>query len=87
MGGVDKKQFFIIFYPHASTYLPTYLLTYLVATKNEVGIRNCTKSRVSKLIIMIMKPFIYPVSMYNHGSQKNQILNYYYNGSILNFFL
>jgi len=76
MGGVDKKQFFILFYPHtnyphASTYLPTYL----IATKSEAGIRNCTKPsapllRVSKLIIMIMKQIKYPVSIYNHGSQK-----------------
>jgi hypothetical protein len=71
MGGVDKKQFFILFYPHTNyPHASTYLLTYLIATKSEVGIRNCTKPRVSKLIIMIMKPFIYPVFIYNHGSQK-----------------
>jgi hypothetical protein len=59
-GGVDKKHFFIIFYPHtnypdASTYLPTYLPG---SHQSEVGIRNCTKPtalRVSKLIIVVMK--------------------------------
>jgi hypothetical protein len=44
-GGVDKKHFFIIFYPHtnypdASTYLPTYLVATRVRWVLEIARNN-----------------------------------------------
>jgi hypothetical protein len=72
MGGVDKKHFFIIFYPHtnyphASTYLPTYLPTYLVAT------------RVRWVLEIAPNPPPPPsgIKVDNHDYEKNQIPNFY----------